>query len=209
MIIPDTKASIDAAVDMLRSGGLIALPTDTLYALAASASDATAVRRAFAIKGRDGQKPLPLLVSDGAMAERAGILDNRARRLIERFWPGALTIVVDKQPQFQSEALAAGSTVALRAPDHALTLEVIRRLDGPVTGTSANLSGGPDPDSVAEVHHQIGNRLDLVIDAGVCPAGISSTIVDCSGAGWRILRTGVISEAAVLDALDLEGRPAS
>jgi L-threonylcarbamoyladenylate synthase len=140
------------------------------------------------------------------MAERAGILDQRARQLAERFWPGAVTIVVPKQPQFESDALAGGDTIALRAPDHETTLAVLRALDQPITGTSANLSGGPDPDTAAEVLRQLGDRLDLILDAGACRVGVSSTIVDCTSGELKILRLGAISEDEVRDALS-EGSP--
>src|SRR3972149_96326 len=137
--------AIEKAVSVLRSGGVIALPTDTLYALAAAARDAEAVRRVFAIKGREGAKPLPLFVSDLAMAERGAVFLPTAHRLAERFWPGPLTIALPRQPAFESEALAGGDTVALRAPDHEAALAVIAALATPVTATSANRSGGRDP----------------------------------------------------------------
>lgn len=204
MTIPDSDASVDVAVRALRSGGLVALPTDTLYALAAVATDATAVRRLFAVKGREGAKPLPLFVADAAMAGRIAVLTDNARRLMDRFWPGALTIVVSKQDGFSSEALAGGATVALRAPDRPRTLAVIRALNAPITGTSANLSGGCDPDTAAEVQAQIGDKLDLIVDGGSCPVGIPSTIVDCTTDEPRILRRGAIDEVQILQALTLE-----
>jgi L-threonylcarbamoyladenylate synthase len=177
-----------------------------LYALAAVATDPAAVARVFEIKGREGAKPLPLFVSGVAMAERAGVLDQRARQLAMRFWPGALTIVVAKQPRFESEALAGGETIALRAPDHEAALGVLRALDQPITGTSANLSGGPDPDTANEVQRQLGDRLDLIVDAGPCRVGVSSTIVDCTGGELKVLRLGAISEDEIRTALS-EGSP--
>ena len=197
MTLSDSNASIAAAVDELRSGGLVALPTDTLYALAAVATDPAAVARIFEIKGREGAKPLPLFVSGVAMAERVGVFDQRARQLAAQFWPGALTIVVAKQPQFESDALAGGDTIALRAPDHETALAVLRALDRPITGTSANLSGGPDPDTAAEVQRQLGDKVDLIVDAGPCRVGVSSTIVDCTTGELKILRLGAISEDEV------------
>src|SRR5690606_11173210 len=163
--LPDEK-QIDEAIDVLRNGGVIAMPTDTLYALAAAASDAHAVRRVFEIKGREGGRALPLFVTGVEMAERIGVLTASATRLAERFWPGQLTIVVEKEPACESEALAGGDTVALRAPDHEVALAVVRGLDGAVTGTSANLTGGPDPDSADEVRRQIGDKVDLILDGG-------------------------------------------
>jgi len=194
-------ADLEAAVDCLRGGGVIALPTDTLYALACDARDAAAVRRVYRIKGREDGKPLPLFVSDLDVAGRYAVLNDTARRFAARFWPGALTIVCKKQPDFESEALAGGETVALRVPDHPLALEVLRGLGGPITGTSANRSGGPDPDTAEEVRRQLGDEVDLVVDAGACPGGASSTIVDCTGEAVRILRHGAIPEDEVLAVL--------
>jgi L-threonylcarbamoyladenylate synthase len=155
----------------------------------------------FDVKGREAGKPLPLFVAGVAMAERIAVMTEEARCLAKRFWPGALTIVVQKQPGFDSDALAGGETVALRAPDHALALQVLRALDQPITGTSANLSGGPDPDTADEVERQLGDRVDLIVDAGPCRVGISSTIVDCTGPEFRVLRHGAIEESQVRAAL--------
>ena len=177
------------------------MPSDTLYALCAAARDAKAVRRVFDVKGRDGGRPLPLFVSDLRMAERIGVFDERSRRLAKRFWPGQLTVVVLKQPAFVSEALAGGETVGLRVPDNATALAVIAGIEDAVTGTSANLTGGPDPVSADEVRRQIGGRLDLILDAGPAPSGVASTIVDCSGPEPRILRQGAISMAAIAEVL--------
>jgi L-threonylcarbamoyladenylate synthase len=177
------------------------MPSDTLYALCAAASDANAVRRVFDVKGREGGRPLPLFVSDLAMAERIGVFDDRARRLAAQFWPGQLTLVVKKQPGFESEALAGGDTVGLRVPDNAIALAVIAGTGDAVTGTSANLSGGPDPVSAEEVSLQIGDRLDMVLDAGPARIGVPSTIVDCTGDAPRILRQGAVSEQAIKEAL--------
>jgi L-threonylcarbamoyladenylate synthase len=171
-----------------------------LYALAAVARDNGAVERAYAIKGREGGKPLPLFVSGLAMAERIASLNPTARSLAKRFWPGALTIVVNKKLDFDSEALAGGDTVALRMPAHDIALAVIEALDEPVTATSANRSGGPDPVSAEDVQDQLGSEIDLILDAGPCAVGISSTIVDCTRLEPSILRSGAISEAAIVRA---------
>ena len=195
------QKQIEEAVSVLRNGGVIAMPSDTLYALTAAASDANAVQRVFDVKGREGARALPLFVADLTMAERIGKFDERARRLANRFWPGQLTIVVDKLPDYESEALTGGSTVALRAPDHAVALAVVRGLGEAVTGTSANLSGGPDPDSADEVRRQIGDALDLILEAGPAAYGVASTIVDCTVAAPRILREGAVDEKAIEDAL--------
>ena len=197
-----SSVDIEAAVNVLRDGGVIAMPTDTLYALSANARDAKAVRRVYSIKVREQGTPLPLFVSGVAMAESMGLLLNdRSRTLAGRFWPGALTIVVSKQPSFASEALAGGSTVALRQPDNAVAAAIIESFGQPLTATSANGSGGANPVSAEEVRRQIQGDNDLVIDTGACVLGASSTIVDCSGLDSRILRQGAISAAAIEAAL--------
>lgn len=178
------------------------MPTDTLYALCAAASDAKAVQRIFDVKGREGGRPLPLFVSDLAMAERLGVFDERSRKLAHRFWPGQLTLVVNKQPGFESDALAGGSTVGLRVPDNDIALAVIEGVGDAVTGTSANLSGGPDPVSADEVRRQIGECVDLILDSGPAQVGVGSTIVDCTGSELRILRQGAVSSEAITRALD-------
>jgi L-threonylcarbamoyladenylate synthase len=197
---------VDVAVAKLAAGGVIAFPTDTLYALAADATNDGAVARVFDIKGREGGKPLPLFVAGLEMAEAIAEVTDLGRCLAARFWPGALTIVWRRHPEFRSEALAGGATVALRAPDHPFALEVVRRLGRPVTATSANLSGGPDPVTAADVVAQIGDRVDLVIDGGPCAAAVPSTIVDCSTAVPTILREGAIGRDVLEPLLGLDGR---
>ena len=195
---------VEKAVSVLREGGVIAIPTDTLYALAASALDVGAVERVYAIKGREGGKPLPLFVSGLEMAECYAHFNARARALARRFWPGALTLVLVKRDGFESAALAGGDTVGLRVPAHATALAVLHGLNTPITATSANRSGGPDPLSADDVRGQLGDEVDMVLDAGACAIGVSSTIVDCKRLEPVVLRLGAISEAAILRAV-LEG----
>ena len=194
-LAPEVAASIELALGALRRGGVVSFPTDTLYALGADALDDAAVARVFAIKARPLDNPLPLFVSSAEMASELGALSREARLLVERFWPGALTIVVRKLPSFESLALSGGETVALRAPDHPIALDLLARLGRPITATSANLSGGPNPEDASEVTRQLNGAVDYVLDGGACPIGQASTIVDCSTAGGiKVLRQGAISE---------------
>ena len=202
MSAPVPTVQLEKALAVLRSGGVIALPTDTLYALVALASDPAAVDRVFAIKGRQRDKALPLLVADLAQAERIAVLNEPALRLAARFWPGQLTIVARKRGEFDSLALAGGSTVAMRSPDHPQVLGLLRALHEPVSATSANRSGGADPVTADDVRHQLGSEVDLVLDGGACPVGVSSTIVDCSDEAASILRPGAIQESAIAAALE-------
>jgi L-threonylcarbamoyladenylate synthase len=196
-----SPVDVEAAVNVLKDGGVIAMPTDTLYALSANARNAEAVRRVYAVKTREQGKPLPLFVSGIAMAEGFGVLNDACRALMQSFWPGGLTVVIAKQPDFDSEALAGGSTVALRQPDNAVALAVLAGLAQPLTATSANRSGDADPVSADEVRRQLGDAVDLVIDTGPCAVGVSSTIVDCTGPEIRILRQGAIPAEEIEAAL--------
>ncbi len=187
-------ADIEKAVATLTDGGLIAFPTDTLYALGADASQTAAVDRVFSIKGREAAKALPLFVSGLEMADEIAEITPLARRLAMRYWPGALTLVLRKRAGFESKALGGGMTVALRVPQNDLALEIVTKLGRPVTATSANLSGGSDPVDAQTVLSQIGERIDLVLDGGRCAVGVSSTVVDCTGHAAVVLRRGAISD---------------
>ncbi len=198
---PAVAYQVATAVATLRSGGVIAMPTDTLYALVAPATAPEAVRRVFEIKGREPDKALPLFVAGVEMAEQVSVLNAMARRLIRRYWPGALTIVLPVRRPFDSLALAGSDTIAMRVPDNDIARAVIYGLEEPVTATSANLSGGVDPASAAEVERQIGAAIDYLLDGGDCPVGVPSTIVDCTGAEPVILRQGAVSREQIDAAL--------
>lgn len=186
-------AVLEEAARRLVGGGLVAFPTDTLYGLAAVASQDGAVRRLFEVKGRPPDRPVPLLVASVGDAERvAASIPAAARRLMEACWPGGLTIVLNRNPDFHSAALAGGETVAVRVPAHPVALDLLRRVGEPLTGTSANVSGQPPPTTAAEVHRQLGGRVDLVVDDGPSPGGIGSTVVDCTVDPPRVLREGAV-----------------
>ncbi|HXH21564.1 MAG TPA: L-threonylcarbamoyladenylate synthase [Dehalococcoidia bacterium] len=202
----EAESGVALAVEKLKEGGVVAFPTDTLYALAADATNPAAVERVFDVKGREGGKPLPLFVSGLEMAARYGQLTPEAEALARRYWPGALTLVVKRRPDFESAALAGGDTVALRAPDHPVALAVVKGLGKPVTGTSANLSGGPEPVTARDVLEALGEAVDLVLDGGACPKGRPSTIVDCTVSPPVVLREGAIPPPEIAAAT---GAPAS
>jgi L-threonylcarbamoyladenylate synthase len=196
----------EEAVRLLRQGELICYPTDTVYGLGAAARNGEAVRRVFAVKGRPPDKAMPLLIA--AAGEASGLADvtPTARALMERFWPGALTIVMRKAEAYRSLALGGQSTVALRVPDHPLTQEIIRRLGEPVTGTSANLASASPPVSAVEAEAAIGDMVSLVVDGGACTRGRESTVVDITGATPRIVRQGAVGRAEIEDLLALQLR---
>jgi L-threonylcarbamoyladenylate synthase len=185
--------TLTAAVECLRQGGLVAFPTDTLYGLGVDAGNDKAVDRLFQAKRRPPEVPLPILI---ATVEQAATLTESmpalALKLGYLYWPGPLTMVLERSPAFESLALAGGDSVALRVPDHAVPLALIRSLGRPVTGTSANRSGQPAPRTADEVVEQLDGDVDIVIDAGPCPLGIESTVVDLRGDAPRLLREGAI-----------------
>ncbi|MEX0683159.1 MAG: L-threonylcarbamoyladenylate synthase [Dehalococcoidia bacterium] len=192
-IIPERDPqALDLAVRLLKSGELVAYPTDTVYGLGALASDDAAVKRLFVAKGRAPSKAMPLLVADDKMASWVGDLTPVAHQLMSAFWPGPLTIVMRRQGSFRSLALGGGDTVALRAPDSHFAWQVIRALGEPIVGTSANKSGSREPSSAAEAAFQLGELVALVVDGGRV-AGTASTVIDITREGGpTIVRPGAV-----------------
>jgi len=176
----------------------VAYPTDTLYGLGAVVTNDGAVRRLFQAKKRTMQKPLPILV--GSLEEARWVADMElalALRLASRFWPGSLTLVLPRAVGFHSLALAGGETVAIRVPNHAVPLGLIRAVGQPLTGTSANISGGEAPLTAQAVADQLGDRIDIIIDGGRCPGGVESTVVDLTSDVPQLVREGAISRAEI------------
>ena len=194
----DAEATLAEAVDVLRHGGVVAYPSDTVYGLGAAASDARAIERVFAVKDRDAQKALSLLLADAADLEPlCAQVPFLARVFAQQYWPGPLTLVLRRSPAFQSAALGGGDTVAVRVPDHAFLRELIRTLGEPITGTSANRSGRPACRSAREVERELGDAVDLIIDGGPSGAGPESTVVSLTGTLPVVLREGLIPRVDV------------
>ena len=197
---PVDPTLLERAVEALRRGGLVAYPTDTVYGLAALPTDDEAVRRLFEAKKRPLDQSTPLLIASPAdLALVAGEVPEVARRLMHAFWPGALTIVLPKALRFHSKAIV-GDSVGVRVPDHPVPRELVRLLGAPITGTSANVSGEPEPVTADDVRAQLGDAVDLVIDGGRCAGGRPSTVVDCTVAPPRIVREGAISREELVRA---------
>lgn len=197
-------SAIDIAASMLRDGGLVAYPTDTLYGLGAHGWQPEAVAKVFAAKGRTPDHPLPLLLARSEdMVEVATAIPIAAWRLAAVFWPGALTLVLPKGARVPPVVTAGGPTVAVRVPNHPVTLALIRAVGTPIAGTSANRSGGPAPITAEDVLAQLGGRIDAVLDGGRCPGGVESTVLDLSAERPRVLRQGAIDVAALEDVLEL------
>ncbi|MBQ9030594.1 MAG: threonylcarbamoyl-AMP synthase [Parasporobacterium sp.] len=192
------------AGEILRNGGIVAFPTDTVYGLGAVYSDAQAVRKIFAAKGRPENKPLSILVSGPQQAEQLALeVSPKARKLMEAFWPGALTIIFRRNPQagIPEEVTAGGDTIGVRMPESRAALEVIREAGAPVAAPSANRSGKRSAASARDVIEDLDGRIDLIIDGGSCPVGISSTVLDFTEGTIRILREGTITRAMIEEVL--------
>lgn len=180
------------ALAVLRGGGLVAFPTDTVYGVGALAFDSAGIDRIFEAKGRDTAKAIPILVGTlEQLAEVTLMLTPSAQKLAQRYWPGALTLVVPRHPGLP-ENLSPVPTVGVRMPDHPFALDLLRSA-GPLAVTSANLSGQENPVSAQDVLAQLNGRIELVIDGGNAPGGVPSTVVDCTGEQARILRQGAIA----------------
>ena len=190
----DLEKQIKKAFSILKKGGVVAYPTDTVYGLGACMTDTAAVDRIFQVKGRPKGMALPVLLADKVQME--SILTSvplSARRLADEFFPGALTIILPKSNSVPDIITGGGRTVAFRIPDHRVPLALIKGLGKPIVGTSANLSGQPSALTAAEVQAQIGDKIDMVIDGGRCPGGIESTVIDLSGKKPVVRRQGAIS----------------
>ena len=201
---PDDPALLEAAA-ILRRGGLVAFPTETVYGLGADATNPDAVSRIFKAKGRPPSNPLIVHADGLAMASRAAReFNDDARALAGAFWPGPLTLVLPRSALIPEIVAAGGPTVGVRVPTHPAALALIRQVGRPLAAPSANRSNRISPTTAAHVADDLDGRIDLILDAGPCPVGLESTVLDLSGAAPRILRPGPISPdrlAAIL------GRP--
>jgi L-threonylcarbamoyladenylate synthase len=201
-LVKDSKILLDLiehAVAILEEGGVIAFPTETVYGLGASIAKPEAAKRVFQIKGRDFKKALPLVLSDIPQINDVAIsVPKTGWQLIEKFWPGPLTLVVLKKPIIPYIITAGADTVAVRVSSNSIAREIVRKLGVPITGTSANISGKPSPATAMEVREQLHNKIDLIIDGGKC-GGVESTIVDVTQDIPLVLREGAISIEAIRD----------
>jgi len=188
------QEQIERGVSILKEGGLVAYPTDTVYGLGASAAINEAVEKVYTVKDRPRNMALPLLLADVSwINEVATSLPEVARSLIEMFMPGALTLVLFKSEAVSYLITGGSATVAVRVPANPIAIALIKGLGMPVVGTSANLSGKHSPLTADEVYSQLGDSVDLIIDGGMCPGGRESTIVDVTGEVPVIIREGAIS----------------
>ncbi len=185
---------LELAADMIRAGSVVSVPTDTFYGLAADPFNLYAIEEVFQIKGRPTHKPILLLVASVEQAEElsSGHLPERFYGLARRFWPGPLTMVIEASGRVPLKITGNTGKVAVRLPSAKIPVSLIRMLDRPLTGTSANHSGLPECCTADEVQSRLGERLPLILDGGESTTPIPSTIIEVNHEGWRLIRDGAI-----------------
>jgi L-threonylcarbamoyladenylate synthase len=193
--------AIAEAVDVLRQGGIVAYPTDTLYGLAADPASEAAVARLFAVKARDRSQAVPLIAADLQQALAAGEFGEAELRLAAEFWPGPLALLVTARAPLSRTVAAADGTIAIRVPAHPLACALAAAFGGCVTATSANLSGQPPTAAAGTVAATVGDRIDLLLDGGQAPGGPASTIVALREGAPALVRAGAIAWERVLESL--------
>ncbi len=203
----DCQTEIAQAAEIIASGGVIAIPTDTLYGLAADALNPDAVERVYVAKGRPADMPLPVLVSGWEQATQVAAIPADALSVVQKlaaaYWPGSLTMVLPAAPGLPERLTAGRDTIAVRMPNHPAPLALANALGRPITGTSANRSGEPDITDPDELQRIIGPRVDGIIASGPAPEGIASTIISVSPEGAALLREGALPYGEILDTLGM------
>ena len=210
-VVPDDAGGRAQAAAVLRDGGVVALPTDTVYGIGVALATAGGVERLFAAKRRPPDKGIMLLLDDAAQAAAIGVMTPAAQALADACWPGGLTVIVPQRPDVPLPAVLTGgaATIGLRAPDHDAP-RALARAAGPLPVTSANVSGLPEAGDAAAILAQLGEAVDLILDGGPAHGGPASTVVDCTGAAARILRVGAVPVervAAILSQVGVELAP--
>jgi len=192
--VPGEAQHLARAVAILRSGGLVAFPTETVYGLGADADNAAAVRRVFAVKGRPSTHPLIVHVaSRDELDSWAVAVPAVAYALADALWPGPLTLILHRSARASDAVTGGADTVALRVPDHPVALQLLHAFGGAIAAPSANRFGSVSPTSAAHVHADLGSDVDLILDGGECAVGLESTIVDLTGRFPSILRPGGVT----------------
>lgn len=200
----EVEGQVEFAIEILRRGGLVAYPTDTVYGLGANPLDEVAVARVYEVKGRPRHVGLPLLIGSVSQLESvASDVPDVAWLLAEHLLPGALTLVLRKSPSVPAIVSGGRETIAVRVPNHPVPIALVEGLGTPLVGTSANLSGRPSPVTAEEVRGQLGGRVDHVIDGGRCPGGVDSTVIDLTEKEPRIAREGAVSREEIQRACGL------
>ena len=193
-ILKADSESLDKAAVLLKSGEVVAIPTETVYGLAGNGLSADSVKKVFAAKGRPADNPLILhIASVDALHEYAAEVPDLALKLAEKFWPGSLTMILEKKPIVPNETSGGLDTVAFRMPNNRWTLELIKKCGFPLAAPSANLSGLPSPTCAEHVYRDMNGRIPLIADGGGCSCGLESTVITFTEVGVKILRPGAVS----------------
>ncbi|MCA9197225.1 MAG: threonylcarbamoyl-AMP synthase [Planctomycetales bacterium] len=202
MIVPSNSESISAAANLLRQGQLVAFPTETVYGLGADARNEAAVRKIFAAKGRPADHPLIVHLScANELSAWAVNVSDAALNLATAFWPGPLTLILQKTDEVSPVVTGGQTTVGLRIPGHPVALELLRTFGSGIAAPSANLFGHISPTRATHVQDELHDHVSMILEGGACQVGLESTIVDCSTNTVRILRPGGIDAAAIADQL--------
>ncbi|MDB5363764.1 MAG: threonylcarbamoyl-AMP synthase [Rhodospirillales bacterium] len=192
-------SGIDSAVEHLRNGRLVAFPTETVYGLGGDATSDLSVTRIFAAKERPRFNPLIIHLPDVAAVRNLVVFDDRAKRLADLFWPGALTLVLPRRPDCRVSLLASAGldSLAVRIPAHPLAQQLLRAVGRPIAAPSANRSGRVSPTTAAHVRDELADRVSLILDGGPCRVGLESTVLDLTGEMACLLRPGGLAQAAI------------
>jgi L-threonylcarbamoyladenylate synthase len=205
-VVRDTPAGREAAIAVLRAGGIVALPTDTVYGVAVALDAPGGIERLFEVKRRPPERGIMLLLDAASQAETIGLMGPAASALATACWPGGLTVVVPQRADVSLPAVLTGgaATIGLRVPDHDAPRALAAAV-GPLPVTSANVSGLPEARDATEILAQLGDAVDLILDGGAAHGGPASTVVDCTGAMPVVLRQGAIPLARIVAVLDAAG----
>ena len=199
-ILKVTEEAIVQAAEIIRGGGLVIYPTETVYGLGCDPFNSSAVNRLLGVKGREN-KPLPIVAASLDKAREVALFNPQAEKIVSMLWPGPLTLVLKAQVTFPTGVTVGSDTIGIRVPDHEVAMRLAELSGGYLVSTSANKSGAPSPRRVEEAVSQIGQEVDLILDAGRSPLGHSSTVVDMTSGKPRILREGPIPLKLIMEVL--------
>lgn len=194
----EDRRALETAIESMQQGGVIVFPTDTVYGMGASLAHGQALARIYEIKGRQPDKPLPVLIArPDLITTLSDDPDDEVVRLASRFWPGPLTVILPAKPTLPAEVKAPDGTVGVRVPDHSIALTIAQHNGGAIATTSANLSGQPPASRAEDVRDSLGDRVDIILDGGICPGGRASTVIRRDGDTITIVREGAISSETI------------
>jgi len=203
LVLPaESPEALEQALHVLRQGGLVCFPTDTVYGVGAHGFQEEAIRRLYQVKGRSFEKAIALLLASEEQIQRVSPgLPPAGQRLAGRYWPGPLTLVLPRRPEVPGLLSPGRATIAVRIPDHPVPLRLIQMLGAPLAATSANRTGHPDPVTAEDVVRELGDRVNLILDGGPCKGGVASTVVDLTTDPPTILRPGPIPAEEIRELL--------